>query len=78
MINWKPTTEERFWEMLGCVPPAARSGSGFLVGEAYDHRHGQPTFQAFKQVGEDFFQSATDITFAEFKAEFPSAEYYYR
>jgi hypothetical protein len=78
MIKWVPITEERYDEMLGVLPPASvAEWQGFQVGEATDHRNGRPTFASFKREGDQFFESEESLTFAEFKAEFPKAEYYY-
>ncbi len=79
MIKWKPTTKERFWEMLEVLFPAAATDSfrAFQVGEPYDSKDGQHTFRAFKQVFGDYYESEEAVTFAEFKAEFPSAFYNY-
>lgn len=35
----EPTTEERFYEMLECVPPAHMAGGRFAVGEPYADRY---------------------------------------
>lgn len=68
------TTEERYYDMLGVLPPADRTGSGFLVGEPYDHRPCrvnstvQPTYQAFFQSGDErFFECREPMTKAEFR-----------
>lgn len=78
MIQWQETTQERFDEMLGVLPPASMSGGGFLVGEAMNHRDGRPTFEAYLERDGQFFVSKDDVTFAEFKAEFPGAANWYR
>ena len=73
-IEWKETTEERFWEMLGVLPPAIMLKGAFLVGEPYDHNDiGYPRFQGFRQEGEKFFESSRPITHAEFKKEIAHA-----
>ena len=48
-VVWEPTTEERYDEMLGVLPPALYTEVGFLVGEPWDHHAltGQPRYQAF-------------------------------
>jgi len=33
--SWTETTEETYWEQLGCVPPLKQTGYGFVVGEQY-------------------------------------------
>jgi hypothetical protein len=69
MIRWTETTESRFDEMLGVVPPAIMWGNGFLVGEAFDHdRAGRPRYAAFIQVRGTFYESAHPMTVADFKA----------
>lgn len=68
-MQFKKVTEERYDEMLGVLPPALWLSYGFLVGEAMDHNsNGQPTFSAFVNKGEDFFELAEPMTMAEFKA----------
>lgn len=81
MISWKEVSEERFDEMLGILPPALRTGYGFLVGEPYDFRTcgvtgaGAQTFTAFVSSGlpERFFEADQPLTKAEFKALDPRA-----
>jgi hypothetical protein len=74
MIGWKQTTEERYWDILGCVPPIAQRGFGFLVGEAADHRKckisGQfaPRYDAFIEINGRFFESVDPITVLEWMA----------
>lgn len=70
MTTWKKTTEAKYWEMLECLPPAAHSGFGFLVGEPVDHTSdGHPRFEAFVEpVYGELFESVEPITIAEFKA----------
>ena len=85
-IQWVEVTEEKYFEMLGVLPPASQGSmtgaNGFQVGEAMNHNaRGQPTFATFKEEvrvnGSKFYESAEAHTFPEFKAEFPGAEYYY-
>lgn len=68
-IEWTETTEDRFENMLGCVPPALMLGGGFLVGEAFDHHagSGRPRYSAFVQRGDKFFASSRPLTVAEFR-----------
>ncbi|MDX9975438.1 MAG: hypothetical protein RBU21_20795, partial [FCB group bacterium] len=70
-IEWKPTTRERFWEMLECLPPAAFIGAAFLVGEPFDHNAltGAPRFQAFRQRGDVYECGSRPMTAAEFRVE---------
>lgn len=70
--HWEPCTEERYWEMLEVLPPAAQRKGAFLVGEALDHhaKSGHGRFDAFKQEGENFFAFSRPMTRAEFCAIF--------
>ena len=70
MTKFSKTTEEKFWEMLGVLPPAFQTGYGFLVGEPMDHNaQGQPRFTAFIEYPRGtFFESVGPMTIAEFKA----------
>lgn len=79
MIEWKPTTGPRYYEMLDILPPAAQDRHGaFLVGEPMDDdAQGQLRFQAFKCDQEHYSESVGPVTFAEFKAERPGAQYFY-
>lgn len=84
-VNWIETTEERYNDMLGVLPPASQGSMtgahGFQVGEASNHINGRPTFATFKEEvrvnGSKFYESATPLTFREFKAEFSNAVYWY-
>lgn len=73
-IAWKTIPEDRYFEMLGVLPPEYRAGNGFLVGEPSDHRRCTidgdvvPRFAAFVQEGEDFYEAERPLTIAEFKA----------
>lgn len=69
-ITWEPITEERYNELLECLPPASWTGNGFLVGEPYDHHAitGQPRFQACIKRGKDYLASSRPMTKAEFRA----------
>lgn len=65
--SWIPTTENMYWEMLGCVPPAAMGNGGFLVGEAHHHNeNGEAVYACFRQNGETF--EACYMTKREFSA----------
>lgn len=70
-IQWEPTTEDKFNEMLDVLPPAYYSGRGFLVGEPYDHHAttGRPRYQAYKFDGESYWASNRPLTILEFKTE---------
>lgn len=77
--RWELTTEERYDNLLGALPPAARRGSAFLVGEASDHHAGtgQPRFQACCQRGDSFFAYSRPMSHAEFVAEFGPCSLHY-
>lgn len=70
-IEWEPTTEERYFEMLEVLPPALMTSCGFLVGEPMDHDagNGQPRFHAFRKRGNVFEFASRPMTEAEFRAE---------
>ena len=78
--TWKPTTRERYWEMLEILPPAEQTGAGFLVGEPWTHRQctitwhrDQPAFAAFVErrstfgFESDYFEATRPLTVAEFR-----------
>lgn len=68
-VIWDETSEERFVEMRGCLPPALMCGGGFLVGEPWDHhaKSGLPRFQAFLKFGGKFFVASRPMTRDEFR-----------
>ncbi len=68
-VEWTPTTQAEYDEMLCCLPPEAVAGHGFLVGEPYDHDagNGRPRFQAFRHAGGLFERSNRPITVEEFR-----------
>jgi hypothetical protein len=76
--KWKRVDAERYYDMLGIVPPALQHGNGFLVGEAYDHRtcrvsgRIEPTYMGFVYEGErgdeDFYEAEQPMTVGEFCA----------
>lgn len=64
--HWHDTTEHMFDEMLGCVPPAAMGGGGFLVGDAHHHNtQGEPVFAGFVRTHGGHYQ-ARYMTIKEF------------
>lgn len=71
-IEWERTTQERFDEMLGMLPPAVQTGKGFLVGEPMIHRtcrhlgRTEPAFTAFIELGGAYFKAKEPLTIAEF------------
>ena len=73
MITWKKTTQEKYWEMLEILPPAAMTTLGFLVGEPADHRACPVTgnfgarFEAFVKVGDQYFVASEPMTVTGFK-----------
>lgn len=74
----KQVTQQRFDDMLGAVPPAVQTASGFLVGEPITDRlctvtqQRRPVFAAFFQYGSRYFKNESPMTVAEFK-RFPLA-----
>lgn len=59
---------------LECLPPAAYTSVGFLVGEPWTHlkctvsRTIEPAFQAFAEIQGEYYKAAAPLTIAEFKA----------
>lgn len=72
-MRWKQIEESRYWDMLGALPPAAQTGIGFLLGEAYSFArcsvtgNEAQTFLAFAETGGVFFEASRPLTVAEFK-----------
>jgi len=68
-VQWLESTEEDYDYALGCLPPIAYNGSGFLVGEPYDHDPltGSPRFRAHIMQNDKFFKSDRPITIEEFE-----------
>jgi len=71
--TWKTTTESKFWEMLGCLPPELQKGGAFLVGEPYSHRRCKisgkyaDTFQGFREFSTAIFEETSEpVTREEF------------
>lgn len=48
---WVETTEEMYWEMLGCLPPRKMSANAFLVGEPLRHDERGAVHACFVRVG---------------------------
>lgn len=69
-IIWEPSTQDAYNGMLGCLPPIDWRGGAFLVGEPCDHDHatGRPRYQAYWQIGTDYFASSRPVTRAELRA----------
>ncbi len=72
-VNWQPTTETTYWEMMEVLPPALMNPGGFLVGEPFDHGRCavtggiRPRYEAFIQIGDRFYVSGRALTIPEFK-----------
>ena len=71
--NWEPCTEDTFWDMLGCLPPAYHKNGAFLVGEPTSHRHCKvtgemrATYQGYRELtGANFEATSQAVTRAEF------------
>lgn len=65
---FKKVTQDKYWDMLGCVPPACQTGYGFLVGEAMNHNsQGMPRFTAFVENNTGFYESVGPMTVLQFK-----------
>jgi hypothetical protein len=69
----KEITEDRFFDMLGALPPIDHKGTSFLLGEPYSHRHcsvtGEcaPTYAGFLQIGDSYFETREAVTRKEFQ-----------
>ena len=70
-ITWTETTEAKFYYGLECLPPAAMSNGGFLVGEPWDHHAltGAPRYQAYNQINSQYYVASRPLTKREFKKE---------
>lgn len=71
--EWEETTEEKYYDMLNVLPPAAMCNGAFLVGEPWDHHAvtGRPRFSCYRMTnfqheGEKFFKLKGCITHAQF------------
>ena len=73
-MTYHETTEERFWNMLGALPPRAYHAGGFLVGEPVSARlcditgEGAPTFEAYFEIDGRYYQADKPVTVREFLA----------
>lgn len=75
-IEWIPTTEDRYNEMLEVLPPAYRLNTWFLVGEPSDHdiRTGLPRYYGYRRRFGDVFQTTNrPITYLELRNEYSRA-----
>lgn len=77
--TWEPITEERYWELLNVLPPAAQKRGGFLVGEASDHHAGtgRPRFTCCREKAGEFAEYSRPMSHAEFVAAFGACGLYY-
>lgn len=68
-VQWEDITEDRYYELMECLPPAAYADNGFLVGEPWDHHAGtgKPRYQACRIVNGQHQASHRPMTKAEFK-----------
>jgi hypothetical protein len=72
LTNWAEVPQERYDEMLGCVPPATQTSIGFLVGEPYDHvwctvtKELEPNYRAFARIRGKCYEADTCLTLGEF------------
>lgn len=75
--GWHEVTEERYYEMLGCLPPQIMTVLGFLVGEPSSHRtcsvYGEVAadYQPFARVGGRYYGASRCLTVREFKTVTP-------
>lgn len=62
--------EEKFYEMLECLPPERMASGAFLVGEPADHnRRGEARFDLYYQKDRRYFYGGL-MTLKEFDAQF--------
>lgn len=68
-VQWENITEERYYDLMECLPPAAYADNGFLVGEPWDHHAGtgKPRYQACRIVNDKYQASSRPMTKLEFK-----------
>jgi hypothetical protein len=73
MTIFKQVSEDRYYDMLGAVPPRLMTGTAFLVGEAYDTRQCAITklhcftYEAFMERDDKFYEASEPMTVAEFQ-----------
>jgi hypothetical protein len=66
--DWIQTTRKMYWEMLGCVPPAAQGMVSFLVGEPDHHNDtNEPVYACFRI--RNGLTYARYMTLREYKAD---------
>jgi hypothetical protein len=71
-LTWLDSTEEKFDEMLGALPPRRFVPGAFLVGEPVDHlgEDGAGRYECHRCQGDKFQVSSRPITVKEFNALF--------
>ena len=70
-VQWESITEERYYDLLECLPPAYYGAQGFLVGEPWDHHAmtGRPRYQACRCRQGVYEASNRPMTILEFSKE---------
>lgn len=68
-LKMEEITEERYFELMECLPPAAMEHNKFLVGEPWDHcvKTGKPRFQMCVTSGGKHYASDRPVTKEEYK-----------
>jgi hypothetical protein len=64
---WIKTTSQEYWDQMGQVPTRIHHGSSFLVGEECGTLNGEPTFQGYTEVNEQYFKTKMPVTATLFK-----------
>jgi uncharacterized short protein YbdD (DUF466 family) len=76
-MMWRQTSEAKYNEMLGILPPAYMDGYGFLVGEPMDHNFCavsgvvMPRYSAYVKKGKRYYASVSPMTYAEYRKYVP-------
>lgn len=65
-MTYHETTQERFDDMLGVLPPKAYHAGGFLVGEPVSYQRGGETFDAYFEIDGHYLQADDPMTVSEF------------
>lgn len=72
-MTYHDTTEERYFDMIGALPPEAYGAGGFLVGEPSSFRRcrvtgkGAATYEAFFEADGRYRQADEPMTTDEFR-----------
>ena len=69
-VEWLPTDEARYNEMLNVLPPVCWTSFGFMVGEPIDHHAGtgRPRYDAFLQRRDGtYWYASRPLTTQEFR-----------